>query len=227
MTGRRICAACALLAFAIGFGLWASAPLLVGRREPWDAELPFYYTGLMLLGGGAVGAAFPGRVGCAFLGFWVGQAVAFLVLPGHDRGWAWLGLITTGLGSLFGVGGFLGGWLLRSAVSRPAGGAAGGVALDRSIARPAWTRFVRTALIRLFWLPLALRAAWAGSRLLNGWDAIAAEFVLLVASVGSSVVLGAAGCVLMSWMARRREFVPALAAATLLAGSVCVHAVMS
>lgn len=118
MSGKRTSVACAVTAFAVGFGLWASAPILVGVREPWDAELPFYYSGLMLLGGSALGASFQGRVGSAFLGIWVGQAVAFLVLPGHDRTWAWLGVMTTGLGSLLGVGGFLAGWLLRSSVSR-------------------------------------------------------------------------------------------------------------
>ena len=41
MSGWRTCAACVLVASAIGFGLWASAPFLVGTREPWDAELPF------------------------------------------------------------------------------------------------------------------------------------------------------------------------------------------
>lgn len=118
VSGKRTSVACVMTAFAVGFGLWASAPFLVGVREPWDAELPFYYTALMLLGGGALGVGFPGRPGCALLGIWVGQAVAFLVLPGHDRAWAWLGVMTTGLGSLLGVAGSLAGWLLRLSVSR-------------------------------------------------------------------------------------------------------------
>lgn len=219
--------ACAASAFAFGFGLWASAPIFVGTREPWDAELPFYYSGLMLLGGGAIGFVFPRRVGSAFFGIWAGQAVTILVLPGLDRNWAWLGVITTGLGSLVGVGGHLAGWLLRHSVSGTAPGSAGEVALEGPKQRPLWTQFARAALIRLFWLPLTLRVAMAGSRLLDGWGAIALEFVLLVTSVGTSLVLGVAGCALLSWMARRHEFDPRIAVATLLAGSVSIHAAVT
>jgi hypothetical protein len=100
-------------AFLFGFGLWASAPWLVGTREPWDAEMPYYYTGAMLLGGATLGLAFPRRFVIAYLGMWIGQAIAMLVLPGHDRAWAYLGIVTTGAGSLIGLGGYLAGSVMR------------------------------------------------------------------------------------------------------------------
>jgi hypothetical protein len=95
--------ACALGAFVFGFGLWASAPWLVGTREPWDAQAPFYYTGAMLLGGAALGGALPRHCAAATLGLWAGQAISMLLLPGHDRTWAALGVVTTGVGSLIGL----------------------------------------------------------------------------------------------------------------------------
>lgn len=105
--------ACAVGAFVFGFGLWAGSPGLVGKREPWDAQLPFYYTGAMLLGGAALGAALPRCAAIALLGLWAGQAIAMWALPGHDRTWAYLGIVTTGAGSLIGLAGYLAGSVLR------------------------------------------------------------------------------------------------------------------
>lgn len=216
---------CLASAFAFGFGLWASAPWLVGTREPWDAEIPFYYTGLMLLGGTALGAAFPQRSVAAFLGFWAGQFIATLVLPGYDRTWAALGVITTGIGSLIGLGGYLAGALLRRLLTKVSVEPADSGAASAPTA-PAWTRYARLAVIRLCWLPIVLRAAAAGIRHVEGlgWAGIWAEFVLLYASVGLSAAQAWAGAALLARTRRLAEFDRVLAICTLIAGSVLLLA---
>jgi hypothetical protein len=90
----------------------------VGTREPWDAPLPFYYTGAMLLGGAALGGALPRHSAVAYLGLWAGQAISMLLLPGHDLTWAALGVVTTGVGSLIGLAGYLAGSVLRVLAAR-------------------------------------------------------------------------------------------------------------
>ena len=37
-------------AAAAGAALWALSPLIAGRREPWDAQMPYYWIGLAALG---------------------------------------------------------------------------------------------------------------------------------------------------------------------------------
>lgn len=98
--------------FLLGFGLWASSRLVVGTLEPWDAEWP-YYSGAMLAGGVAMGMALPRQAAAVFLGLWVGQMLG-LLLPGHDRSWFLLGCVTTGIGSLLGLTGYLAGAVARA-----------------------------------------------------------------------------------------------------------------
>jgi hypothetical protein len=217
--------ACLSGAFIFGLGLWASAPWLVGTREPWDAEFPFYYTGLMLFGGAALGAAFPRHSATAFVGIWVGQLMASLALPGHDRTWAHLGVVTTGVGSLIGLGGHLVGSLLRVLLTNDFIGAGDAVAASARTV-PAWMRYARLAVVRLCWLPIALRAAAAGIRHVAGlgWGGIWAEFILLYASIGLSTALAFAGAALLARTGRRSEFDLALATCTLIAGSVLLLA---
>jgi len=220
--------ACLAGAFAFGFGMWASSQWLVGTREPWDVDVPFYYTGLMLFGGAALGAAFPRHSAAAFGGIWAGQLIATLVLPGHDRTWAYLGVITTGVGSLIGLGGYLAGSLLRVLLTRDSVELAdAGAASARTV--PAWMRYARLAVVRLCWMPIALRAAAAGIRHVEGlgWAGIWAEFILLYASVGLSAALAWAGAALLARTGRRSEFDLVLAICTLIAGSVQLLALVS
>lgn len=105
MTAMTCRYAAAFWALLLGFGLWASSRLVVGTLEPWDAEWP-YYSGVMLVGGAAMGMALPRQAATVFLGLWAGQALA-LLLPGHDRSWFLLGCVTTGIGSLLGLTGYL------------------------------------------------------------------------------------------------------------------------
>jgi hypothetical protein len=106
LVGAAVCA----------FAVWAASPALTGRAEPWDAEWP-YYTGASLLLGAALGLALPGRLAFAYLGAWLGQLVALLVLPGHDRAWFLVGAFSTAIGSLV----FLAGHAAGSAARRLAG----------------------------------------------------------------------------------------------------------
>jgi hypothetical protein len=217
--------ACLAGAFAFGFGLWASAPWLVGTREPWDAEIPFYYTGVMLFGGAALCVAFPRDSAAAFGGIWAGQLIASLVLPGHDRTWAYLGVVTTGIGSLIGLGGYLAGSLLRVLLTKdPVELADAGAASARMF--PAWMRYARLAVVRLCWLPIVLRAAAGGIRHVAGlgWSGIGAEFILLYVSIGLSAALAFTGAALLARTRRRSEFDRALAICTLIAGSVLLLA---
>ena len=99
----------ALLTFLI----WASSPLLFAQVEPWDTPYPFYSV-TAFLGGALLGYRFRGGAFLAvFLGAWVGQALALLVLPGHDRTWFLLGVVTTGIGSFVVLVGAAVGALLR------------------------------------------------------------------------------------------------------------------
>jgi protein-S-isoprenylcysteine O-methyltransferase Ste14 len=102
-----------LLALFLAFLVWALSPALTGHGEPWDADFPFY-TAAFLGCGSAVGLCFPQRLLGTWLGAWLGQLAALLLLPGHDRSWFLLGALTTALGStLFLPGAALGSWLRR------------------------------------------------------------------------------------------------------------------
>lgn len=85
---------------------------VAGTLEPWDAEWPFY-SGVILAGGMAIGFALPRQGVPMFLGLWGGQVLG-LLLPGHDRSWFPLGCVTTGIGSLLGVAGYLASAVARS-----------------------------------------------------------------------------------------------------------------
>jgi hypothetical protein len=101
----------------LGFALWGLSPILTGHREPWDAEFPYYIPG-MLMGGAVLGAAFPWRLGPCFVGAWIGQCVAVIVLPSLGASWLILGFITTAAGSLVAVVGAVIGALIRFSISR-------------------------------------------------------------------------------------------------------------
>ena len=101
-----------LTAAALGFAVWLAAPWLVDRREPWDADWPFYSASLVL-GGMAVTWWQPKQSAATYVGVWLGQVAALALLPAHAGGWLPLGAITTGVGSLFALFGALLGNRLR------------------------------------------------------------------------------------------------------------------
>jgi hypothetical protein len=96
------------------FFIWASSPLLFAQAEPWDTPYPFYSI-TAFFGGCLLGFRFRGGALLpSFIGAWVGQVVALAALPGHDRTWFGLGVVTTGVGSLVVLAGALVGALVRS-----------------------------------------------------------------------------------------------------------------
>ena len=52
--------------------VWVSSPWFTGRREPWDAEHPFYISGLMIAGA-VSGALTPKPIWALYLGAIAGQ----------------------------------------------------------------------------------------------------------------------------------------------------------
>jgi hypothetical protein len=113
--------AVSFIAFAVavifGFGVWAASPYVVGRREPWDANFPFYSV-ILIVTGLIVGWLLPRKIWLCFLGVWLGQVFALAVLPGGQSGWLLLGIITTGLGSLISLIGWLIGSFIASQMKR-------------------------------------------------------------------------------------------------------------
>jgi hypothetical protein len=52
--------------------VWAASPWLVGQREPWDADFPFYFVAL-LVAGAVSGALAPKPLWAHYLGSFLGQ----------------------------------------------------------------------------------------------------------------------------------------------------------
>jgi hypothetical protein len=52
--------------------IWAASPWVTGRREPWDADSPFYLAGLMIAGAVA-GALTPKPIWALYVGAVAGQ----------------------------------------------------------------------------------------------------------------------------------------------------------
>lgn len=112
-SNRRRWLAPGLGAALLTFFVWVGSPLLFAQVEPWDTPYPFYSI-TVFLGGGLLGYRFRGGALLPlFLGAWVGQIVALLSLPGHDRTWFILGVVTTGIGSLVALAGGALGALVR------------------------------------------------------------------------------------------------------------------
>jgi hypothetical protein len=85
---------------AIGYGVWAAAPAVIGHRAPWDGSWPYYSS--VLISASAVGALLlPRRYAAVFLGTAIGQILAELVLvPLGQRMYLttrydWLGALLT------------------------------------------------------------------------------------------------------------------------------------
>lgn len=78
-------------AAAAGAALWALSPLLTGRREPWDAQLPYYWVGLLV-------------IGMVFARYTKRRAALPLVLLGLYLGQVAWGLFALGAGNLLPVG---------------------------------------------------------------------------------------------------------------------------
>lgn len=83
------------LAWLSGFLLWALSPMIIHRREPWDAEWPFYLVVIVIAG--AVAGLFGTNRLQTVAWVWAGQVTALATVVGRE--WFPLGVITTGIGS--------------------------------------------------------------------------------------------------------------------------------
>lgn len=95
--------------FLAGFGVWATSRWAAGTDEPWDASFPYYLPVMVI--GGAFSAAIAPWIALSpllFLCVWIGQMAALLTMPWlREAGWFALGAISTGVGSLLFLLGFL------------------------------------------------------------------------------------------------------------------------
>ena len=71
MKSRSAMLAFATAAFTCAL-VWVASPWFTGRREPWDAEPPFYFSGLMIAGA-VSGALTPRPIWALYLGAIAGQ----------------------------------------------------------------------------------------------------------------------------------------------------------
>ena len=71
MKSRSAALAFATAALTCGL-IWASSPWVTGRLEPWDADSPFYLTGLMIAGA-VTGLLTPKPIWALYLGAVAGQ----------------------------------------------------------------------------------------------------------------------------------------------------------
>jgi hypothetical protein len=101
----------------LGFGLWALSPLILGPREPWDADWPAYPLA-MLVGGAVTGWWAPGRPHWFYIALWLGQLAAVAVLPGRDLAWLPIALVSTAIGGGIGLVGYVPSWLFRRLLRR-------------------------------------------------------------------------------------------------------------
>ena len=104
-----------LFAAMVGFLVWALSPRLFGASEPWDSSI-FAYVSVMVATGLVSGLLCTEgeMLLLGYCGIWFGQALALAVLPGFQRGWLLLGVITTAIGSLPTFVGAAAGWGLGS-----------------------------------------------------------------------------------------------------------------
>ena len=97
----------------VGYGLWATAPVVVGTAQPWDAAWP-YYPAVLIVTAAALRLATSADYLAIFFGLWIGQFIAILGLY-SPRFWggpvfqASIGTVSTGVGSLISVAGYLAG----------------------------------------------------------------------------------------------------------------------
>ncbi len=97
-----------MLAFVLGYGVWAAAPAVIGSRAPWDGSWPYY--SIILVGVSAlIAVLLPKNYGAVFAGTLLGQLLAELRLP-HSAGelgfaysrYDWIGAVLTFPGTWIG-----------------------------------------------------------------------------------------------------------------------------
>ena len=88
------------LGMAIGYGVWAAAPVVIGHRAPWDGTWPYYST-VLITASAFVALVVPRRYAAVFIGTAIGQLLAELILiPTGQRimltsRYDWIGALLT------------------------------------------------------------------------------------------------------------------------------------
>ena len=105
-----------ILAPIMGYGSWLISLILWDRPEAWDSPIPGYYTFSIGGAGFICGVISPCKFLIPYLGVWFGQVLASGTLPGIDKSWLYLGVITTAIGSVIALFGLALGYTLVRAL---------------------------------------------------------------------------------------------------------------
>jgi hypothetical protein len=73
-----------VLGMAIGFGVWAAAPGVIGHPAPWDGGWPYYST-VLITTSALVALLVPRQYAAVFIGAALGQILAELILLTPDQ----------------------------------------------------------------------------------------------------------------------------------------------
>ncbi len=114
-SSNRVDAVAALLVFVCGAGSWIAIPLVSGHSEPWDSGtgIVIYLTSFIV--SGLLSGVFSKRFWLLFISGWIGQVIAiWFAGSGDQRSWILLGFVTTGIGALC----LLPGWLAGRLIAR-------------------------------------------------------------------------------------------------------------
>ena len=88
------------LGAAVGYGVWAAAPVLISRQVPWEGSWPFYSAAL-ITASALVALLVPHRYAAVFVGAVLGQMLAELIVLSPDQRLFltsrldWIGLLFT------------------------------------------------------------------------------------------------------------------------------------
>ena len=73
-----------MLGLAIGYGVWAAAPKVIGHPAPWDGSWPYYST-MLITASALVALLVPRQYAAVFVGAALGQLLAKLILLTSDQ----------------------------------------------------------------------------------------------------------------------------------------------
>ncbi|MCK4905674.1 hypothetical protein KAS42_05505 [bacterium] len=103
-----------IISAIFGFCILALLPIVTGHNNPFDVEDKSYFV-VLIVGGFILGMLAPRYLAVCYLGVWLGQVLAIEVLPGIDKAWWMLGVLTFGILSILVlVGAFIGSIIINS-----------------------------------------------------------------------------------------------------------------
>jgi hypothetical protein len=103
-----------IISAIFGFCILALLPIVTGHSDPWDTGDNSYFI-VLIVGGFILGVLAPRYPAVCYLGAWLGQVLAIEVLPGIDKAWWMLGVLTFGIASILVlVGAIIGSMIINS-----------------------------------------------------------------------------------------------------------------